>query len=443
MRQDDTDIERDAAAGDPPAAGRRMPHHVHEVLTWLAHVVDETLPLRTGEDERDFAERHLGAGGSVIAAVREDLGPFTAALVARVIGVDMRQHPPYEVAGRESDEAPTWTRLELDGATERVPAALVAAFDAGTLAPVRIVVVIETRTDWRDRRLEVYVRAGDEDAAEAYLHDVMARARGRENYLRGRCLQVTVDGGLQVRPVTPPVAARSDVVVPETVWAEVDVNTAALFRRRDLLIELGLGTNRGLLLYGRPGTGKSALCRVLASELCGEVTVVFCSARAIAHRLEEVYQEVARLAPALVILEDIDLVIAKRRHGDDLTLHGFLTALDGAMSSYQDVVTLATTNDVTMLDDAAIRAARFDRLIEVPLPDAGLRAAILRRYLGPLAGRVAVADVADATDGASGADLRELVRRAVLVEGDQLDTSTLLALVRTGVWTPRDVGMYV
>jgi hypothetical protein len=304
-------------------------------------------------------------------------------------------------------------------------------------------VVIETRTDWRDRRLEVYVRAGDEDAAEAYLHDVMARARGRENYLRGRCLQVTVDGGLQVRPVTPPVAARSDVVVPETVWAEVDVNTAALFRRRDLLIELGLGTNRGLLLYGRPGTGKSALCRVLASELCGEVTVVFCSARAIAHRLEEVYQEVARLAPALVILEDIDLVIAKRRHGDDLTLHGFLTALDGAMSSYQDVVTLATTNDVTMLDDAAIRAARFDRLIEVPLPDAGLRAAILRRYLGPLAGRVAVADVADATDGASGADLRELVRRAVLVEGDQLDTSTLLALVRTGVWTPRDVGMYV
>jgi SpoVK/Ycf46/Vps4 family AAA+-type ATPase len=117
--------------------------------------------------------------------------------------------------------------------------------------------------------------------------------------------------------------------------------------------------------------------------------------------------------------------------------------LDGAMSSYQDVVTLATTNDVTMLDDAAIRAARFDRLIEVPLPDAGLRAAILRRYLGPLAGRVAVADVADATDGASGADLRELVRRAVLVEGDQLDTSTLLALVRTGVWTPRDVGMYV
>jgi SpoVK/Ycf46/Vps4 family AAA+-type ATPase len=96
-----------------------------------------------------------------------------------------------------------------------------------------------------------------------------------------------------------------------------------------------------------------------------------------------------------------------------------------------------------MLDDAAIRAARFDRLIEVPLPDAGLRAAILRRYLGPLAGRVAVADVAVATDGASGADLRELVRQAVLVEGDQLDISTLLALVRTGVWTPRDVGMYV
>jgi hypothetical protein len=116
MRQDDTDIERDATAGDLAAARRRMPAHVHDVLTWLAHVVDETLPLRTGEDERDFAERHLGGGGTVIA-VRESLGPFTAALVARVLGADMRRHPPYETAGRESDEAPTWTRLEFDSET--------------------------------------------------------------------------------------------------------------------------------------------------------------------------------------------------------------------------------------------------------------------------------------------------------------------------------------
>jgi cell division protease FtsH len=131
----------------------------------------------------------------------------------------------------------------------------------------------------------------------------------------------------------------------------------------------------------------------------------------------------------------LDLVVANRRSGRESGggLHDFLTALDGVMSSHDGIVTIATTNDVKALDDAAVRAARFDRIIEIPLPDAGLRAAILTRYLGTLAGAIDVRAVAGATDGASGAALRELVRRAVLVDGDAFTTATLLRLAREGL----------
>ncbi|WP_166350598.1 AAA family ATPase [Phytoactinopolyspora limicola] len=420
---------------------RRMPTDVRDTLTWLAHLLDAAMPLRVAEDEDEFAQRYLGTGAAALVATREELGPVAAQLVARVFGADFRQHPPVETAGSTSDESPTWDRLQLDDEIETVPSAMVAAFEPGTLADVPLVVYVSTR--WAQKEFVIYSRAEDAEAAERYLQQVVARARGPENYLRGRCLHVTVDHGLKVRQVPVPEASRGDVIVPAAVWAEIDLNVAALFRRRALLTSLNLGTNRGVLLYGPPGTGKSALCRVLAAELAGEVTVVFCSAPVIANQLDTVYDELTRLSPALVIMEDLDLVVGKRQHGNDAGLHSFLTALDGAMSSHEDVVTVATTNDVGMLDDAAVRAARFDRAIELALPDAQHRGRILQRYLGPLGERVDSQVVANATEGASGADLRELVRRAVLSDGETLTTSTLMSLVRSGAWAPADVGLYL
>jgi hypothetical protein len=400
------------------------------------------LPLRVAEDDDEFARRQLGAGAAGVVTVREGLGPLSASLVARAVGYDLRAHPPYEVAGLDSDESPCWERLELDGTTERIPSALVAAFAAGTLLDVPAVVSIETR--WAHKWIAVHTRADRAAQGEAYLQGLIERSRGEHNHLRGRCLHVDDEGnGLRIHRVPVPAASRADVVVPDPVWAEIDLNVSALFTRRQLLTELGLGTNRGLLLVGPPGTGKSAVCRVLAAELAGPVTVLFCSAVTIAAHLGRVYRELTRLAPALVILEDIDLVVGTRSGRHDIALHDFLAALDGVMSRHSDVVTLATTNDVRALDDAAVRAARFDRRIELPLPAGPLRSAILRRYLGPLATRVDVGAVAAVTDGASGADLRELVRRAVLADGAELTTAAMLHLVRTGAWSATTPGLYL
>lgn len=117
-------------------------------------------------------------------------------------------------------------------------------------------------------------------------------------------------------------------------------------------------------------------------------------------------------------MEDVDLVVGHRGRGDASALMDFLLALDGAMSRHTAVVTVATTNDADAIDAAAKRAARFDRVIEVPLPDRGARASILRRYLRTFAAGVDVDRVAAVTDGATGADLRELASLAMLHVAD-------------------------
>jgi predicted AAA+ superfamily ATPase len=427
-----------------PHVCRQMPSSVRETLSWLGHLIDSNITLRTAETESEFAERHLGIDAASMVAVREKLGAFSARLVAKAFAADLVRHPPDVVTGLRTDESPTWERITVADGPRTVPTGLVAAFSAGTIADTPMVVSIDTQTEWKAREVVIRVPRDGAADAERYVRNLVGRARGPENYLRGRCVEVDSLGSvLQIRPVSTPKASRADVIVPDDVWNEIDLNVSALFHRREVLKDLGLGTNRGLVLHGRPGTGKSALCRVLAAELAGNATVVFCSARTVRGNLADLYEELGRLAPALVILEDLDLVIGQRHADNNASLHGFLTALDGAMSDHQDVVTVATTNDVSRLDEAAVRAARFDRIIEVPLPDTSARAAILTRYLGRLAAGVDAAPIAAITENASGADLRELVRRGVLLAGEEIDTVTLLSLVRGGAWSPRDVGLYL
>ena len=149
--------------------------------------------------------------------------------------------------------------------------------------------------------------------------------------------------------------------------------------------------------------------------------------------MRELYKELMYLAPALVVMEDVDLVVGDRGSGGGGgPLLDFLVALDGAMSDHTGVVTIATTNDPGSIDPAAKRSARFDVVIEVPPPDQAGRSAILRRYLRDLDNDVDIVRVASATSGMSGADLRELVSDAVLhtapIEGGRVDSALLVKL---------------
>lgn len=423
-----------------------LPADVARLLSHLAHVIDDTIEARgVGIGVREFAESFLGVDASGIQVASADLGGISFHLAALALADDLAAHPPVRLIGEDQEEPPRWERLELGDDSPRIPLALAGAFEAGTIAAVDLVVGVGP--DWQHEgfRFSVFSRSGDADAGQAYLDDLLVRGRTGTNPYRNRVLEAGFQPpfGLVFRGAELAASARADLVLPDEVWQEIDGNVHGLFAARDRLAAAGLGTNRGLLLEGPPGTGKTAVCRAVAGELQGRATVVFCDARTVARAVRYVYRQLEFLAPALVVMEDVDLVLADRRDvGGSGPLNDFLLALDGAMTQHSGVVTIATTNDVSAIDPAARRAARFDRIVHVPPPDRVGRAAILTRYLRGLADDVVSAvdvdHVARATEGATGADLRELVTRAVLHMADaersapgrtvRLDTMLLSAL---------------
>jgi ATP-dependent 26S proteasome regulatory subunit len=99
------------------------------------------------------------------------------------------------------------------------------------------------------------------------------------------------------------------------------------------------------------------------------------------------------------------------------------------MTQHRNVVTVATTNDPAAVDAGVRRAARFDRIVMFPIPDEGGRRRILDVYLASVQHSVDTAEVARATDGATGADLREYVRGALLTASGVVTTGDVLATI--------------
>lgn len=429
------DIEH---TGPEMGSASAYPNDVARVLSYLANLIDGSIQLRgVGSGAREFAARFLGLPPPRVVATTRGLGSLEFQLVGLVLGRTMRENAPDAVIGEDEDEPPRYEQLDLGDETVSVPHTLVAAFAPGTIAPCPLVVSLGGSFD--DRFLvRVWSRTDDATEAAGWLDALLARSRA-DNPFRRRTLRAGArrEFGLCFSVVGVPEATREELILPATVWDEVDVCVHGLFAGLPQLRAAGLACNRGVLLAGPPGTGKTGVCRVLATELDEQVTIVFCDAKAVQEVIEDLYRELVHLAPALVVMEDLDLVVG-HRHGGSRALVGFLLALDGAMTQHAGVVTVATTNDPDAIDAAARRAGRFDRIVYVGPPDREARAAILRRYLRPLGCDVDVDRVAASTAGSTGADLRELVTRAVLCvagagrrgEAASVTTELLLELAR-------------
>src|SRR5579862_5756875 len=185
---------------------------------------------------------------------------------------------------------------------------------------------------------------------------------------------------------------------------------------------------RGVLMAGPPGTGKTLLARAVA----GEARVPFFSVSGSgfvelfvgvgAARVRDLFEQARTRAPAIVFIDEIDALGARRDHGGyagsderEQTLNQLLAEMDGFEES-GGVVVLAATNRPDALDPALRRPGRFDREVVVPLPGRAERSAILAAHargktLGPDAD---LDQVAAATPGFSGADLANLVNEAAV-----------------------------
>ncbi|HEX9339362.1 MAG TPA: ATP-binding protein, partial [Pseudonocardiaceae bacterium] len=193
------------------------------------------------------------------------------------------------------------------------------------------------------------------------------------------------------------------------------------------LVALGQHLKRGLLLYGPPGTGKTHTVRYLMSRLT-EATVVVLSGRALG-MLPAASTLVRRLQPAVLVIEDVDLIAQERSQfdGGNPLLFELLNRIDG-VDADADVTFVLTTNRVEVLEQALVdRPGRVDLAVEIPKPDTTERTRLLRLYSRDVELKLAdEAGLVAAMDGVTASFVRELVRRTVLSQVDQQSATVTL-----------------
>jgi ATPase family associated with various cellular activities (AAA) len=213
-----------------------------------------------------------------------------------------------------------------------------------------------------------------------------------------------------------PAVGRDQIVLPGEVLENIERQVLGVGRYSARLLASGQHLKRGILLHGAPGTGKTHTVRYLLGQL-PDVTVIVISGRALG-RIREACSVARTLQPAIVVVEDVDLIAEQReaRPGEHPLLFQLLNEMDG-LNSAADVTFLLTTNRADLLEPAlAARPGRVDLAAELPVPDAAARRRLIQLYRGDLVLELTREDVLiERTEGVTAAFLKELLRKAALL----------------------------
>jgi ATPase family associated with various cellular activities (AAA) len=280
----------------------------------------------------------------------------------------------------------------------------------------RYVVMIQAPNEHHGA-LEIEVAGLPVDLAQRLLAE-LDQLRAELNVYRGHLLDVSLSaGGVVLTFAGPPGLSRDDVVLPPAVLARVERHALGVASHRAALLAAGQHLKRGLLLYGPPGTGKTHTMRYLLGQM-GDYTRLVLTGRSLV-AVGAVTDLARALQPAVIVLEDVDLVAEERSMGpaSSPVLFDLLDAMDGAALD-ADLLFLLTTNRADLLEPAlAARPGRVDVAVEIALPDAPARERLLRLYGQGVPLALTEDDVnlaVERTDGTTASFLKELIRRSVL-----------------------------
>lgn len=249
-------------------------------------------------------------------------------------------------------------------------------------------------------------------------------------------MQVTMDDfQAALREIEPSAMREVFVEIPSVKWSDVggleDVKELLKdmvelpLKEPETFEKMGIKPPRGILLYGPPGTGKTLLAKAVASE--SEANFISIKGPEVMSKwvgesekaIRQLFKRAKQVAPTIIFIDEIDSIVPRRgtTSGAGVTeriVNQLLTSMDG-MESIEGIVVIGATNRPDIVDPALLRPGRFDRLVLVPAPDLEARKKILDVIMGRMPVRgVSSEELAEKTEGFSGADLDGLCREAAL-----------------------------
>ena len=239
------------------------------------------------------------------------------------------------------------------------------------------------------------------------------------------------------RGIEPSAMREFFVEVPRVTWDDIggleDVKQQLKeavewpLKYPDLFKRMGIRPPSGILLYGPPGIGKTLLAKAVANE--SKANFISIKGPEVMSKwvgesekaVRELFKKARQVAPTIVFLDELDAIAPRRgtyagSHVTDSVVNQLLTSIDG-LESMSGVVVIGATNRPDIIDQGLLRPGRFDRLILIKAPDKAARLDILKIHTRnmPLASNVDLEELAEMTEGYSGADLEGLCREAAMI----------------------------
>jgi hypothetical protein len=269
--------------------------------------------------------------------------------------------------------------------------------------------------------IPVEVMAADREVAEQFARKLAKGVRHGAAF-RGKVLSVEANchGSVTVQFHKLPPITREALILPEELLRRIERQAMGMSKHAEKLKAAGRHLKRGILMHGKPGTGKTLSAMYLAAQMPGRTVMVLTGG---AVGSIELACGLARLLePATIVLEDVDLIGTERGHqtlGANALLFELLNQMDG-LGEDADILFVLTTNRPDFLEPAlAARPGRIDLAIEVPLPDESCRRRLIELYGRGLTLQFADPEVwVRRTNGVSAAFIRELLRKAAVLAAE-------------------------